>query len=130
MKILDAIDIKEIATIFASVEVGSAMQKEDPMSAPIVMENAIYTLVYAFLKKKNLMVNGETGRYYTMAIIQSIIAAGGAQFLTKLSGEENGGLKFKEIIKDGLIKYVEVILGTAVRDTFIGDDLSDYNPLE
>jgi len=121
MKVLDMIDIKDIATIMLSVSAGDALMGDDPLAAKELTINAVYTLLYSFMRKKNPYASESETKYYAMAIAQSIIASGFGALSAVLLGESKGDIKLKHVAKDGLVKYVEVFIGESLKNTFIDD---------
>jgi hypothetical protein len=120
MKLIDSLDVKQTVVNMVSVSAGSALQGESPGKSDILIENLIYSVVYAFLAKRNVVVDGKEGKYYVMAYVQSFLASGIGKVLAKVmdNGEK---LTIGLVAKDGLLKYIEVAVGTWLEETFLGE---------
>jgi len=114
MNFVSRIDVKETGITFVSAELAVAIRGKEIFSGDVLLENFFFSVMYTWFRTKYPYLDDQSSTYYFRTILQSIGSQAIADVATRMLMAESGKPRAKEIIVEGLVKYVAVMIGDSL----------------
>lgn len=119
MNFVNRVDVKETGITFVSAELATAIRGKDLFSGDYLLENFFFSVLYTWFRSKYPYVDDASAAYYLRTVLQSVGSQAIADVATRLVMAESGKPKAKEIIVEGLVKYIAVMVGDSLAHSML-----------
>lgn len=114
MNFVNRVDVKEASITFVSAELAMAVRGKDLFGGDILLENFFYSSLYTWFRSKYPYLDDQSAAYYLRTVLQSIGSQAIADVATRLLMAESGKPRAREIVVEGLVKYIAVMIGDSL----------------